>query len=391
MASQGAARGHVVLLYTRTFGAGSEVWTYRHATGLKRHVCRVAAAYYENRDRFPFPAVHLVDAPGVGHRALQMLCALRTLRPPTTDRLRAWRLKKVVRRTGAELVHVHFLWSAVHAVGCGVPFVITAHGTDVNRAAADEPYRRSLTPVLEAAARVIAGSDFIAGRLRQIGCPPEKVVRIRLGAPLPRETARPEEGAERVRVVCVASLVPVKGHRFLIDAFARAAAAEPRLRLTLVGDGPLRAEIEELICSKGIEGRVERTGWLEPVRVQEVLKGAHIYAQHSVRVEAGPVLQEEGLPVSIVEAAACGLPIVASRTGGVPEICRHGENGHLVEEGDVEEMAERILELARDPRLRSRLGSAGRALVACEFDVEKQLAKLEDLYDEVLGKERKQR
>ena len=116
----------------------------------------------------------------------------------------------------------------------------------------------------------------------------------------------------------------------------------------------------------------------------------HIYAQHSITTSQGkgvpqPALHEEGLPISFVEAAGCGLPLVGTRTGGVPEICREGLNGMLVDQKDVERMARCILELADDPKRRAAMGRASRELAQSEFDQEKQFQRLEELYNEVVA------
>jgi len=394
-AAAGGPRRRRVLLLTAGLGAGTEVWVYRHATGLKRYDCHVATLSYENRRTFPYPSVHMVDHPNMAvHRLFQLHCALRTGRWPSTPRVQAWRLSRAIARAKADLVHVHFLWSAGLAMRAaaerGVPFVVTAHGNDAHRALVNPEYRHALQPVFGAANRIIAVSDFISDRLVQAGCASRKIRRIYLGSPLPDALAEVGLQGERVNVVCVASFREKKGHAYLLEAFARALQEEPRLFLTLVGDGKLRPEIEGLIRTLGIGNRVDLAGLATPDRVREILAQSHVYAQHSVEVELtipgfGRALSAEGLPASITEAAAFGLPVVATRSAGIPEICRHGENGFLVQERDANAMADRIVELARDPGLRARLGRNGRALAEGEFDQRGQLEKVEALYDEVLA------
>ena len=384
-----------VLVQTGWLGFETEVWIYRQVTGTMRYRCHVAAYGHVNRDTFKYSPITFLDHHNrIIHRLMQLECGIESRKWPSTPRLHVWRLVRAARGSRAKLIHVNFLWhgplAAEAARRCGLPLVVATHGSDVRRALVNPDFRESLQDVFNAAARVITPSDRDAAELCKLGCPPDKIVRLYLGAPIPPEQANVGRQGDSVNVVCVAAFLPVKGHRYLLEAFARSGAKEPRLFLTLVGDGELRAEMEEQIRHLGIAQRVKLTGWLKPQEVQQVLVRSHICVLHSVRIEEtlpgiGPSMQEEGLPISLVEAAAFGLPIVATRTGGVAEICRDGENGFIVEEGDVEGMAEHILRLARDPALRSKLGKRSRELAISEFDVQKETGKLEALYDEVIA------
>ena len=94
-----------------------------------------------------------------------------------------------------------------------------------------------------------------------------------------------------------------------------------------------------------------------------------------------PSMSKEGLPISLVEAASWGLPIISTRVGGIPEICRDGINGFLVEEKDIYAMAEKLVLLAKSPDLRSELGKKSREIAVQDFDQSVQLRKLESIYD----------
>lgn len=310
-------------------------------------------------------------------------------------RISAFSLRRVVRRMCPSVLHVHFLHNALDVLPLvdinGLPILVTAHGSDVNRAPVNKQYRRQLEVVFDAVTCVIGVSDFICDQLVRLGCPKRKVRRIYLGALLPHAIMRSHCPQGTTRVVSVGSLVAAKGHEYLLQALALAKGKEPRLSLCLVSDGALRCRLAALADRLGLGRCVRFTGWLEPSRVYEVLANSDIYAQHSVKVHIrhwlrGEHLQEEALGISFVEAAACGLPLIGTYTGGVPEICRDGYNGYLVHQCDVEAMAQRIVALARDEGLRRHLGDNGRALAQQEFDIQKQTAKLEGLYDEILSR-----
>jgi len=386
-----------VLLYAGPYGRLGEVWIHRHATGLKRYECHVAAAGYRNRDLFVNPAVHLVDSENPFlHRLRQAGHFLRWMEWPTAERLEVAGIRRVVRRIAPVLIHAHFLWnlrsSAPVAAEQSVPLVVTGHGTDVNKAIVDEPYRNDVLRGMERVARVIAVSDFIKGKLVQIGCPPGKIRRIYIGAPIPDVCADVASQGDRIQVLCVAAFNRAKGHSYLLEAFAVASQREACLFLTLVGDGPLRRDIERRIVELGITERVTLAGLVPPERLRGLMAASHIYVQPSVRiVQDRPggrrSVQEEGLAISLVEAASFGLPLVVSRCGGMGEICRDGETGYEVQQRDVAAMADRIVELAQCPDRRMSMGAKARRLAEQEFDGDTQLGKIECLYDDVLESE----
>ncbi|MCP3895557.1 MAG: glycosyltransferase family 4 protein, partial [Bacteroides sp.] len=169
----------------------------------------------------------------------------------------------------------------------------------------------------------------IADRLAALGCPKEKISMVRLGAPVPLKDQLRKVSSDTVKIVCVASLLPVKGHRYLIDAFGKAYTKVPKLRLTLIGDGPERQAIEVQIQRNQLSKAVTLKGWLTSEKVQDELRKADIYAQASYRYiyDGNTAMSEEGLPISMVEAAAYGIPIIGTDSGGIKEICHDKING----------------------------------------------------------------
>lgn len=158
--------------------------------------------------------------------------------------------------------------------------------------------------------------------------------------------------------VAVGRFVAKKGPLQSLEAFARAAAAVPEpLRLVMVGDGQLLPAARRLAVRLGIEDRVTFAGGRSPAWIADCLRGARAFVQHSL---PGPDGDQEGSPVSVMEAQLSGLPVVATRHAGIPEVVLDGKTGLLVEEGDVEAMARAIALLGSDPQLAARLGAAGR-------------------------------
>jgi len=176
------------------------------------------------------------------------------------------------------------------------------------------------------------------------------------GVDVPTE-ARTRAERRTVHCVAVGRMVAKKAPIVLLDAFRRAHEVCPQLRLDYVGGGPLFAAARQFVQSFRLEPPVTLHGWQPAATVQALLRNGDVFLQHSVLdPETG---DEEGLPVSMLEAMAEGLPVVATRHGGIAEAVVDGATGALVAERDVVDMAAQIVRFAVDPDLRRHLGYAG--------------------------------
>ena len=193
------------------------------------------------------------------------------------------------------------------------------------------------------------------------------------------EGARRELGAAEDNTVLacfVGRLVPIKRVDLLLEALAEVRGDVPELRLAVVGDGPLRAELEAQARQRGVEDIVRFAGFRHDMAV---VVGA---------MDIGVLPSDnEGSPISLIEAAAGGRCVIATRVGGVPEVVTP-ESGRLVPPGDVRALASALSELATDADLRSRLGAAGRRHVLAGWTIPRLLTDVERLYDSVLEERR---
>jgi glycosyltransferase involved in cell wall biosynthesis len=227
-------------------------------------------------------------------------------------------------------------------------------------------------PELAAAAKkVIAVTEYNRRYLAEShGVPPEKVAVIRTGIdPEYFEFREREARPGPVEMVTVARLEAVKGLEYSIRAVALVTKSlvAGDIRYTIVGDGSLRGELDMLIGELGLCGVVTIAGSQDPERVREHLWRSDIFLLPSL---------SEAMPVAIMEAMSCGLPVIATRVRGVPELVENGETGCLVEPMDVERLAEAMVSLVVDPELRKRMGRKGREKVVSEYTRTKELAKL---------------
>ncbi|BCY06977.1 glycosyltransferase [Actinoplanes sp. L3-i22] len=281
------------------------------------------------------------------------------------------------------LVHAHFGgdgWLVSHsAQRAGVPLVVTVHGHDVTRQPSSQGakglrYRRNLQTVFARASLVIAVSEVIRGQAIRWGADPAKVRVHYTGIAVPESV---EALPKKWDVVFVGRFVAKKGLDDLLAALAR---VESRPRALIVGDGELmpaiRARAEEL----GVD--VTFTGSQSPEQVHRHLLESRLLACPS---KTAPDGDTEGLPTTILEAAALGLPVVATRHSGIPEAVLDGETGLLSPEGDPAALAVSLTRLLGDEDLQRRLGERARRHVTAHFDLLGQTSRLEDLYDEVVA------
>jgi glycosyltransferase involved in cell wall biosynthesis len=288
--------------------------------------------------------------------------------------LRSVRMAAEMSARGVTHVHAHFAASptacafVIHRL-TGIPYSFTAHGSDIHRD------RTMLLEKVAEARFVVAVSRFNRDVILEAcrGRFGDKVVVIHCGVdpnrfrPAAREAPDgPTRGPGPFRVVCVGRLHGVKGQGVLLEACRLLAARGIAVECHLVGDGPDRTALEARARVSGLDGRVHFHGWQTPAEVATLLRAADVAATPSVPSPEGRL---EGIPVALMEAMATGVPVVASRLAGIPELVDDGVTGLLTPPGDPVALAGALERLWRDPAERARFGRAGRRRVQQEFDL----------------------
>lgn len=281
-----------------------------------------------------------------------------------------------------DVLHAHFgpvgnsfrfakhLWRA--------PLVVSFHGYDASQVPKRDGhgFYGNLFHTLDIAT---VNSKFMEEKLRRLECPSEKIRKILYGVDLSQfdHQTRKFIAHEPVRALTIARLTEKKGIEYAIRAVAQVRQSYPRINYGIIGDGPLRPQLQQLIEQLDLGASVTLHGAKTGQFIREMLSQAQIFILPSVTASDG---DEEGTPVSLLEAQASGIPVLSTWHSGIPEIVRNAVTGFLVPERDVKSLAERLAFLIRHPESCVELGRNGRQFIASNFDSAQQIDNLIDLY-----------
>jgi colanic acid/amylovoran biosynthesis glycosyltransferase len=376
----------IVASYCTTFLKPEMLHIYRQITGLRRYGTFVICKERQSEDLYPMPQGGVEVAPGVRSNFLRRFW-LKYIRrePPIVYRGEYGVLANLLERREADLMHVYFGHTGVHLLPFiqrwPKPVVVSFHGMDVQTRAHDPAYEVKLRELLQSTTLVLARSQSLLDRLHELGCPESKVRMNRTGIPLDLypETRRasPQDGAWHLVQAC--RLIEKKGLDDALHAFTQFSKTFPKARFTIAGEGPLREATEALAASLGVGDRVRFAGFLKGTELSTLYHEAHVFI-HPSRMTSDQ--NQEGVPNSMLEAMATGLPVVSTLHGGIPEAVRDGVTGFLVPERNREGLHRSLMNLTASESSWRTMGEAAAADVRKNFESSQQIANLEAAYDE---------
>lgn len=292
-----------------------------------------------------------------------------------------------------DLVHVHYAvphatsaYLASQVLGGKAPKIITTlHGTDITLVGNDRSYLPITRFSIEESNGVTAPSTYLKhATYDKLNLSSEQPIEV-IPNFVDTEMFRPSPSAADLTpcfrkskdsepvLVHVSNFRPVKRISDIIEIFSKVNAEVP-CRLLLIGDGPERSGAEALVWEKQLSDRVRFLGKLESF--VEVLQGSCVFLLPS---------ESESFGLAALEAMSCGLPVVASNAGGIPEVVAHGETGFLSDIGDVEEMAANVLSLLKDKNLSKKMSEAARKRATEYFSYDRLITQYEEYYMKILG------
>jgi colanic acid/amylovoran biosynthesis glycosyltransferase len=266
-------------------------------------------------------------------------------------------------------------WLILPCRSAGSPLYVIFHGYDASVHSVLEEKKEDYKNIFRYSAGIIAVSKGMREKLISMGADPKKCYWSPCGVDEKKFHGASPKLSEAV-LFSVGRFVEKKAPYLTILAFSKVLKEIPDSMLRMIGTGPLLGPSINLAKALGIESSVIFLGELGSDRVVDEMRKARAFVQHSLVALNG---DSEGTPVAVIEAQMMGLPVVSTRHAGIPDVVIDGETGLLVEEGDVETMANSMIRLLNDPALAKRLGDAGSERAKMYFTLNQHVKKIAEI------------
>jgi colanic acid/amylovoran biosynthesis glycosyltransferase len=372
----------VIACYCATFLKPEMLHIYRQITALKRCIPVVIAQKREQAEHYPFEPIHIVPKPATHFLRRFWFRQLRDAPWQISDtELRT--LLGILSNINARLLHIYFGQIAVHLLplirAWQKPSIVSFHGADVTVDMNKPAYREATRQMLDGVKLVLVRSDSLRRAVIHLGCDERKIEIQPTGIPLDEFPFRERSSPQNVewQLVQAGRLIEKKGLPVTLRAFALFQRRHPNANLTIAGEGPLLAQLQNLARELNIDRRVSFRGFVSQEQLREIYYASHIFLHPS---QTGHHGNQEGIPNSMLEAMASGLPVFATQHGGIPEAIEDGVSGVLVPERNHEKLADALLDAAQDPGFLSRIALNGSEIVRKNFDLRTQAQRLEEIY-----------
>jgi colanic acid/amylovoran biosynthesis glycosyltransferase len=358
---------------------------YRQITALERCIPVVIAQKREQPGHYPFEPIHIVPKPPTHFLRRFWFRQLRDAPWQISDS-ELGALQHILSKTDARLLHIYFGQIAVHLLpllrAWKKPSIVSFHGDDVTVDMNKPAYREATRQMLDAVKLVLVRSDSLRRAVIDLGCDERKIEIQRTGIPLEEfpfleRSFPPDSGGGEWRFVQAGRLIEKKGLPVTLRTFAVFLRQHPNAKLKIAGEGPLLGQLQNLARELNIDDRVSFTGFISQEQLREIYCASHIFLHPS---QTGHDGNQEGIPNSMLEAMASGLPVFATQHGGIPEAIENGVSGVLVPECDYQKLAAALLDAAKEPGFLSRIARNGAEIVRRNFDLRAQAQRLEEIY-----------
>ena len=362
----------------------TENWLYHNQIkNLKRYDPIVIAQGTMNLDKFPTQNVYSIPERGYFLKIFNKIQIKLTGSYPTRH------FEEVIKKNGIKLLHAHFGTEGYKYLklkkNLNLPMITTFYGFDVSMMSRIPCWKKNYAKLFQEGNLFLTEGNNMKKELIKLGCPENKIIVQHLGVDLNKFYFKPRTLSDdsTIIILITGSFREKKGIPFAINAFAKVKKDHPGIQLRILGDGPMRAQIETLIEELGISSSVTLLGYQPHDVFLNEAKNAHIFMLPSITAQNGDT--EGGAPVAILEAQATGLPVISSYHADIPEVVVDGESALLAPERDVETLARHLEYLVEHPDVWGEMGRAGRKHVEQEYDVMVQVGKLEEIYDKLLN------
>lgn len=302
--------------------------------------------------------------------------------------------KKKVIPFKPKLIHAHFGVEGVYAMNLAkqlkIPLITTFHGFDatitnksliLSKKPAWINYFLFKKQLIKKGDLFICVSNFVRKKVIEMGFPEDKTITHYIGIDTNNVQFKIINKSKHKIILHVARLTEKKGTKYLIDAFVSVYKNFKNIKLVIIGTGELENALKKQVEKMGLTNEIIFLGAQPHNKVIEWMQKADIFCLPSITASSGDA---EGLGMVFLEAGLCKLPVVATNSGGIPEVVIDGKTGFLVPERNSEKLAEKLLLLLKNKNLRETMGENARNVIKERFDINRQTEKLEEIYKEIL-------
>ena len=384
----------VVAHVTRKYYSLTENWIHTQVQHLSRYKPIVLTETTENLESHSIPEYcALKELPGFAR--LTNMVSHRLAGYPTS-------FSKMIRKKNAQLIHAHFGFTAYKtlplALRTGLPLVTTFYGVDASKLPAKYPvWREYYGKLFRYSTRFLVEGNHMRSQLINLGCPKNKITVQHLGIDLSRypfEHRRIQKG-QPMKILAAARFTEKKGLLYAIEAFTKIIKKNVNSRLTIIGDADssgdpgyveesqsTKQELLNAIKRNCMDDKITLLGFKPHDVLVKEFYNHHIFLSPSVQTKSGD--NEGGAPVTLIEAGASGMPVIATCHCDIPEVVQDGVTGMLAPERNSGALAEYLLTFVNNPQLLSDMGLAAHKHITKEYDAITQGVYLEAIYDEVV-------
>jgi len=360
-----------------------QTWLYHNQIiNLKRYKPIVLTQRTMDLDKFPTQNVY---SPPKCRYMPKLFNRIRIRLTRLTGSYPSRYFEKIIKENKAKLLHAHFGTEGVRYLklkkNLNLPMITTFYGLDVSMIPRIPYWKKRYPQLFQEGELFLTEGNNMKKELITLGCPENKIIVQHLGVDINKfnftHRTLPEGG--NMIILIAASFREKKGIPYAIQDFAKVKEKHPNIQLKMLGDGPMRNQIESLIAELDVSSSVTLLGYQpHDVFLNEVVN-AHIFMLPSITAQNGDT--EGGAPVAILEAQATGMPVLSSYHADIPEVVVDGKSALLAPERDVDTLAKNLEYLVEHPEVWGAMGLAGREHMEQEYDVMVQVDKLEDIYD----------
>ncbi|PNK22064.1 colanic acid biosynthesis glycosyltransferase WcaL, partial [Bacillus thuringiensis] len=294
--------------------------------------------------------------------------------------------KEYVKRNDISLLHAHHgqlgMLLLPFKIETNLPLVTSIRGRDATLANQPIGYLENMKMLFDQGERFFPVCQYLADRLIAWGCPPEKIRVLYGGVDLNQYTYQTPQKKESQNILSVGRLVEKKGHHILMQAFKKIKSEFPKATLTIIGRGELEEYIKSLAIQLNLGDSFRLLNHLPKDQVREQMTNADIFCAASLEAANGDI---EGIPNTLKEAMSLGIPVISTNHAGIPELITNNKEGILVQENNVDKLADALEFMLTNRDLWESYTVAARKKIEQNFDLVQQLQQQAEFYDELVG------